>query len=277
MLRSQKPVTQLLIAFMCVACLLGAVHPMAMAVEETQVPPQEQTAYTLTTLVRNYAYFSSAVIGQMEDGTEITVLGVSGSFYKVDCYDTTGYIAQSQVLHTDDGKYYVNCKEGSSETGKLEYTEYCEALGIRHGLYELAKKQLGTPYVYGGSRPGGFDCSGLMYYIFGQYGIDLHRTASGQMQDGIIVAKEGLQVGDLIFFREHGETSLCSHVGIYVGNNQIIHSGSPGVEYADLDFDYFDKYYLCARRIINTDAPSTASDLVQTPVALPLTNGRRTR
>ena len=175
-------------------------------------------------------------------------------FYKTDCYDTTGYIVKSQIVHTENDEYYVNCVEGSSETQLLTYTDHAEALALRHSLLALAKQQLGARYVYGASRPGAFDCSGLTYYLFGQHGISINRTASTQLQNGVIVPKEGLQVGDLVFFKERGYSTIATHVGIYVGENQIIHSGSKGVEYADLDFDYFDKYYLCARRIVNTGA-----------------------
>ena len=261
-----------LLAFaVCVICLLCTASPLAALAAEDG---KEQT---LTTLVRYRAYYSASVIGQMENGTEVTVLGDSRDFYRVDCYDMQGYIAKSQILHTEDGKYYVNCVEGSSETSVMHYTDHTEALTLRHGLFELAKDQLGSRYVYGSSRPGAFDCSGLTYYLYRQYGIDIHRTASTQLQDGIIVAKEGLQVGDLIFFRETGEYTISSHVGIYVGNNKIIHSGHKGVEFADLDFDYFYKYYQCARRIVNTNAASTeTADPVASPVAVTAT-GRRTR
>ena len=66
-------------------------------------------------------------------------------------------------------------------------------------------------------------------------------------------------------------------MGIYVGNNQIIHAGSEGVVYADLDFDYFDKYYLCARRIINTSSSPIAENPDLPPMLLPVTSGRRPR
>ena len=63
-----------------------------------------------------------------------------------------------------------------------------------------------------------------------------------------------MQVGDLVFFREPWETYPVSHVGIYVGNNQVIHaSTSNGIEYATLEGPYFGDNFLCARRIINTD------------------------
>lgn len=257
---------------LCLVCLGCTVLP-ATASEA------EQKQQTLTTQVHNGAYYGATVIGQMEDGTEVTVLDRQGEFYKVDCYDMNGYIAMSQIVHNEDGKYYVNCKEGSSESRTMEYTDYADALTLRHSLFDLAKEQLGYPYVYGGARPGGFDCSGLTYYLYGQHGIQLHRTASQQLQDGIVVAKEGLQVGDLIFFRESWDSYPASHVGIYVGNNQIIHAGSGGIEYADLDFDYFAKYYLCARRIVNTSSaqfqePATAITAVSA-LNKPAT-GRRT-
>ena len=231
---------------LCLVCLAGAVRP-ASAAEETQ-PPK-----TRTTIVRAGAYSGAAPIGQMTDGTEVNVLDSRGSYYKVDCYDMTGFIAKSQILHTEDGKYYVNCKKGSADTKVLSYTDRAEAMELRHGLLNLAKEQLGEPYIYGSTGPYGFDCSGLTYYLYRQFGISLHRTASQQLQDGIVVSKEGLQVGDLIFFRESWEYYPASHIGIYAGNNKIIHAGNRGIVYADLNFDYFYENYLCARRVINTD------------------------
>ena len=230
-----------------ILCVLPMVLPLAVA-------EAEQSNETMTTVVRKSYYTSSTVIGQMIDGTEITVLGEKRDFYKVDCYDMTGYIAKSQVEYTDDGKYYVNCQAGSGETCTMTYTAHEDALVLRHSLYALAREQLGEPYIYGSRGPYGFDCSGLTSYLYAEHGIDLHRTASTQLQDGIVVAKEGLQVGDLIFFREYWEPYPASHVGIYVGNNQIIHAGHSGIEYADLDDHYFSEYYLCARRIVNTGA-----------------------
>lgn len=214
----------------------------------------EENAKTMTTVVRYSASGSSTVIGQIPDGTEVTVLRERRSFYEVDCYDMTGYIAKSQIEHTDDDKYYVNCVTDSGETRSMELVDHSEALALRHSLYSLAKKQLHSRYVYGAARPGAFDCSGLTSYLYAQHGISLNRNATGQLQNGVVVSKEGLQVGDLVFFRiDRG--AIATHVGIYVGDNRFIHaSTNNGVEYNDLDFEYYSKYYLCARRIINTSA-----------------------
>jgi len=253
-------------------CLLVCLPGVAAAPEAT---PQ-----TLTTLVRNSARYSALVIGQMEDGTQVTVLDRKGEFYKVDCHDMNGYIAMSQIAQAEDGNYYIDCQEDSSETSVMAYTDFADALTMRHSLLELAKQQLGKPYIYGSTGPRGFDCSGLMQFLFGEHGTSLHRRASEQLQDGIVVAREGLQVGDLIFFREPWDPCVASHVGIYAGNNQIIHAGSGGMEYADLDDEYFADYYLCARRIVNTGSatlqePATAVG-ANNALARSVSAGRRT-
>jgi hypothetical protein len=185
----------------------------------------------------------------------------------------TGFIAKSQVVHkAEEERYYVNCIAGSSETQVMTYVAQETALHMRHEILRLAQRQLGTPYVFGGTRPGGFDCSGLMLYIFGAQGISLHRGSSGQIMDGIMVARENMQIGDLVFFKIPGEVYTTSHVGLYVGNDQIIHSGNRGVTYADLSDGWYSDYYLCARRVINT-APIESAVTAQTGTGLKILTG----
>lgn len=240
---------------LCAACLLALAMPMAVSAGETPAPQ------ALSSIVRKSASFSGINIGRLEDGTALTVLAEKGDFYKIDCYDMTGYIAKEQVLHTEDGKYYVNCKGDSTETVAMTYTAHSEALQLRHAVIQQAKKQLGRPYVYGAAGPRAFDCSGLMQYIYEKIGITLHRGSSGQLQDGIIVAKEGLQIGDLVFFKTPGEVYPTSHVGIYVGGGEIIHAGNGKVRYDSLDKGWCARYYLCARRVINIAAAELRLDI----------------
>lgn len=267
MTKSPKTGIRAVSLLLCVACVLALAMPMSVSAGETPAPQ------ALSSIVRKSASFTSYNIGRMEDGTMLTVLGEKGSFYKIDCYDMTGYIAKEQVLHTEDGKYYVNCQADSSETVAMTYVEHGTALQLRHGVIQEAKKKLGCPYVFGATGPRAFDCSGLMQYIYDKIGITLHRGSSGQLQDGIIVAKEGLQIGDLVFFRTPGEVYPTSHVGIYVGGGQIIHAGNGKVRYDNLDSGWCARYYLCARRVINTAAaelrletPGTADLGVSLPV-----------
>ena len=112
---------------------------------------------------------------------------------------------------------------------------------------DIAKQYLGTPYVWGGETPDGFDCSGLMQYVYKQMGYDISRTTYTQINDGTAVSKSNLQPGDLVFF---GDSSSPHHVGMYIGNGQYLHAPRTGdvVKISNLN-DRTD--YAGARRIIN--------------------------
>jgi len=87
---------------------------------------------------------------------------------------------------------------------------------------KLAQTQLGVPYVYGGASPGGFDCSGLVTWVYGRLGIPLPHNAAALYSSGRPVSVSHLRPGDLIFF--HG----LGHVGIYIGHGQMIHAPQTG-------------------------------------------------
>ncbi|HEY8891219.1 MAG TPA: NlpC/P60 family protein, partial [Clostridium sp.] len=88
-----------------------------------------------------------------------------------------------------------------------------------------AKEYLGTPYVWGGTSTKGFDCSGLVSYVYKELGTSISRTSQAQSKDGVAVAKKNLQPGDLVFF---GDASAPHHVGIYMGGDQYLHSPKTG-------------------------------------------------
>jgi len=119
-------------------------------------------------------------------------------------------------------------------------------------LVQRAAQFLGTPYAYGGSDPGGFDCSGFVRYIYGEAGYNLPHNAAAQSGLGQTVSREELQLGDLVFFSCGG--GGINHVGIYCGDGRFIHSSSPrsgGVIYSSLTDSYWGGYYISASRIIN--------------------------
>lgn len=95
-------------------------------------------------------------------------------------------------------------------------------------LVQYALQFLGTPYVWGGSSPGGFDCSGLMQYVYNHFGLNIPRVTYDQIHAGRIVANiQSAQPGDLIFFdSDHNGTP--SHVGMYMGNGQIVVADTTG-------------------------------------------------
>lgn len=109
-------------------------------------------------------------------------------------------------------------------------------------IVSTARHYLGVPYRSGGSSPSGFDCSGLTSYVYKQYGVYLPRTTGGQLAYGGKISKSELKPGDLVFF--------TGHVGIYIGNGNMIHAPVPGkrVEITSIYEPYFNNRYKGATR-----------------------------
>lgn len=116
-----------------------------------------------------------------------------------------------------------------------------DSTGKRAAVIAYAKQFLGTPYVWGGSSPGGFDCSGLMQYVFGKNGIPLQRVAFQQAAQGEHTSISNLQPGDMVAWYE-GNT--VGHIALYLGNGQILEAPHTGanVRIRSLGKGGFDTY-----------------------------------
>lgn len=118
-------------------------------------------------------------------------------------------------------------------------------------VLEVARKQVGAPYAWGGTSPAtGFDCSGFIYYLASQVGLDVPRDSYALFSYGMPVKREELRAGDLVFFTTYAEGP--SHVGVYDGQGSFIHSQSEdtGVKVTSLSADWWAPRYLGARRIL---------------------------
>ena len=170
---------------------------------------------------------SYSVIGYYNKGIQVNVTGQTGSWYAVTYKGLKGYISADYV------------KIGTSNA-------------LADQIVATAKEYLGTPYVWGGTSPKGFDCSGFVYYVYQQYGYQLQRRASLQYaNNGVSVSKSQLQPGDLVFFSD--SVDPIGHVGMYIGNGYFIHasSGKGCVCITALEgSSYYVNHYAGAKRII---------------------------
>lgn len=112
-------------------------------------------------------------------------------------------------------------------------------------IIQTAYAYVGTPYVWGGTSPSGFDCSGFLQYVHSVHGVTIPRTVSDIWNFGSPV--NSLSVGDVVFFETYKPGP--SHAGIYVGNGQFIHAGLDGVEVSNMGDAYWQQRYLGAKRI----------------------------
>ncbi len=111
------------------------------------------------------------------------------------------------------------------------------------------KKYIGTKYKYGGMSPSGFDCSGFVVYTYKKItGKTLPRSSKGLYGSGTAVQKKNLQKGDILIFNTSGRGA--SHVAIYIGDNQFIHSANKGVRIDSLSSSYWGPKYMGAKRYL---------------------------
>ena len=184
------------------------------------------------------------------------IIGLHNEWYKVIykgrvCYIRSDYLELTESPYENqtslkDAIFFI---KGRS-TGITPSEEASDDQSVTTQIIENAKKHLGTPYSYGGTKPGGFDCSGFTQYVFKQSDISLPRSAKEQYQEGTYVEKEDLQPGDLVFLANTYRKGI-SHVGIYIGDGNMIHaSSSKGITISSLSSNYNTKHYYGSRRIV---------------------------
>ena len=210
-------------------------------VAQTSTTSNTQVKYVNCTSlnVRSGPGTSYSIIKSISTNTKVEVISTNNGWSKIKEGSTTGYVS---------AKYLSDSQTSSSTSSNTTSTSTSASK-----LVSYAKSLLGKPYVWGAQGPSRFDCSGFTYYVFKKCAnITLPRTSVDQSTYGITVSKSNLKVGDLIFFDTDGANDgNVSHVGIYIGSNQFIHSSSTKGKVVISDFtNYYNNAFVRAKRVL---------------------------
>lgn len=230
--------------------------------------------------VRSEASTDSSIVNTLADESDIVVLDGEGDFVKIafGADMEEGYVINTTVDFTGDwikkdkvsdiqqqaeerkaaarraeAAAIANSNAGGYSTLSQAKVNSSQSSGSSSGgqaIVDTAMQYLGVPYVWGGTSPSGFDCSGLVQYVCAKNGISVNRVAADQRNNGTYVSRENLQPGDLVFF---GGSGGIHHVGIYVGDGKMIHAPQTGdvVKISSIETNYRISTYAGAVRVAN--------------------------
>ncbi len=216
-------------------------------------------------------------LGSVNDGDDVIIVDKQGDYIKIlygDEYnegyvintglEATGEWVEKNDVHSEIKRIAAEKAEAARKeeiarqnamnassvyvTSDASAASVSSSSGKGQAIVNSAMKYLGVPYVWGGTSPSGFDCSGLVQYVCNQNGISVPRVAASQRGAGQYVSRENLQPGDLVFFSHGGG---ISHVGIYVGNGNMIHAPQTGdvVKISSIETSYRISSYAGAVRV----------------------------
>lgn len=231
----------------------------------------------------------SEIIEELTKGSELEVVEVEDEWIKVKNGDQEGYVnanyvsdeapiieevveeytqVENTVSNTQTSNSSTQVTSNSSNTtsnnssnttssnnnvsNKVEQSSTSAPAAntsLAQAVVNLAYSKIGSPYVWGAEGPNSFDCSGLTSYVYkNAAGISIPRSSSAQSTFGTTVSKSNLQPGDLVFF---GSGSV-SHVGIYIGGGNMIHSPKPGesVTITSINSSYYTNRFITAKRVL---------------------------
>lgn len=181
-----------------------------------------------------------------------------------DVYDSTTFEVQEGSLSADrayaitigavlgDGSEVYSLPVDFTYKSKapIPDSQYLAENPIAQDMLDEAANYLGVPYLWGGTTPSGFDCSGFVQYVCRVNGITIPRVADDQLHGpGTYVSRNQLEPGDLVFF---GSGNYASHVGMYVGEGMMIHAPSTGkvIQYTSIDSSYYTSRFIGGKRVI---------------------------
>lgn len=225
---------------------------------EIQITTKTMYVNTSSIYVRKGPGTENEVIDTLILNNKVKVVAENGDWYKVEVAGKTGYIAKrllsdKQVNATSRGEVSREEEEEIKDIENNTTSDNVVQKSKGEEIVEYAKKYLGCKYVYGGSGPDKFDCSGFTMYVLKNFGVTLSHSATAQSRVGAHVEKENLQLGDLVFFTDYETGKGIGHCGIYIGDGNFIHASSGTgycVKISTLTSGSYLKRYETARRIV---------------------------
>ena len=219
--------------------------------EPTAAPAEVNSAAVTGYITGNNVRFrtgpslTASIIKEFYFANTVTITGYDGDWTAVEADGQSGYVYSAYVK---EGTFADSSAAGQTEAGDASSGDAASVTG--QDIVDFAMQYLGYNYLWGGTDPStGFDCSGLVYYVYKHFGITLNRVAQDQATNGVHVDPSDLQPGDILCF--YSGSSYIGHAGIYIGGGKFIHaaSSSTGVIVTDLAGYYTNRGYE-ARRII---------------------------
>lgn len=208
-----------------------------------------------------------SIKGQANKGDYAYVIGLNRQWYKVIygeiiCYIRSDYLDLTEIPYDNraslkepiffkNGVFTGVTPSAAALRASDNYIDFgSSSTALRDKIVAKSKQYIGVPYVWGGTTPNGFDCSGFTQYVFKACGVTIPRTCESQYALGTYVSKSNLKPGDLVFFYNTAKTTL-GHVGIYIGDGKFIHaSSSKGVTISDLYSSYYVNIYYGAQSVL---------------------------
>ena len=200
--------------------------------------------------VRSGNSVNYSVVTRVSRGSSVQVLNMySNGWGKIKLSTgISGYVNTKYLNNYRTGSLSSSTTQNNNVGTNTQVSESNKASKV----VALAKSKIGCPYVWGAEGPNSFDCSGLTRYVYkNAVGITIPRNSSAQASAGYAVSRSNLKPGDLVFFNTNGKG--ISHVGLYIGNNEMIHSPKPGdnVKVVKITSSYYSSRFVTARRIVD--------------------------
>lgn len=196
-----------------------------------------QTMYCIASSlnIRSGAGTSYAVTGSIKNGQSVTVLGNNNGWSKIKVGNGYGYVSSK----------YLSASKPASNGHNSEAINSSD-------LITFAKSFIGCEYVWGATGPLTFDCSGLTQYVFQHFGVSIPRVSADQYNSAKKVSRSDMKAGDLVFFSNSTSGGKIAHVGIYIGNGQMIHASSTkdNVCISSINSDYYNQHYVGSGRYL---------------------------